>query len=110
MCRVRDGAVRSASHPPQLEKVGDVLMAARVARMVCIPVDDLLRMLGDYLGESNVPFDSKPHRVVQHPISRQMGLEINAPSLPEGGAMFVDFQIKRYSPVSGPASEKVVSN
>jgi len=82
---------------------------ATLRRMVCIPVDDLLRMLGDYVGESAIPFDSKPHKLMQHPATRRMGLQIDAPSLPEGGSILVDFQIKRFAPVSGPASETVVS-
>jgi hypothetical protein len=83
---------------------------AGIPRMVVIPVDDLLRMMGDYLGESNVPFDSKPLRLLQNPSSRLMGLEIDAPSLPKGGTLRVDFQLKRFSPVGGPASGGTVQS
>jgi hypothetical protein len=67
--------------------------------MVIIPVDDLLRMFGDYLGESVIPFDTKPNRLMIHPGSRRLALEVDAPSLREGGAILVDFQIKRFTPV-----------
>jgi hypothetical protein len=82
---------------------------AGVKRMVCIPVDDLLRMLGDYAGETAIPFDSKPHRVRVDPCFRLMGMEIDSPSVPTHDRILLDFQIKRFSPASGPASTVLVT-
>ncbi len=70
-------------------------------RIINIDVDSLLRIFKDYAGEGAIPFDAMPDALRYDPKMQRFELRVGGNWAGDKGRVFVDFQVKRFTPVGG---------